>query len=121
MRRYSSVRLSRVSHVCMSTPCASASLRTFRDKRIRDALREQRLECGKLGAFPSPAITAACLNMIADGHVRPPRRAIRRDDRRLGQHRAIERVCREQRGNALIWNDRSAAARTRDRRQAEKF
>jgi hypothetical protein len=41
--------------------------------------------------------------LIADGHVRPPRRAIRRDDRRLGQHRAIERAfCREQRGNALI-------------------
>ena len=97
----------------------------LRDKRVRDALREQRLERGELGAFPLATHCGSLPQLIADGHVHPPRRAIRRDDsanhRRLGQHRVLRpsnELCREQRGNVLTCNDRSAAARTHDRRQA---
>ena len=65
----------------------------LRDKRVRDALRNQRLERGELGAFPFPTHCGSLPQLIADGHVRPPRRAIRRDDspnhRRLGQHRVL--------------------------------
>ena len=95
----------------------------LRDKRDRDALREQRLERGELGAFPLATHRGSLPQLIADGHVHPSRRTIRRDDsanhRRLGQHRVLRpsnELCREERGDVLTWNDRSAAARTQDRR-----
>jgi hypothetical protein len=64
MRPYSAVVLSRSSHVTTSTPCASASLRNLRQYG-RDALRQQRLERGELGAFP---FTNVPWSVAADAH-----------------------------------------------------
>jgi hypothetical protein len=52
----------------------------LRDKRLRDAFRQQRLERGEFGAFPVTAHRGSLSQLISDGHVHPGRRAIRRDD-----------------------------------------
>jgi len=51
----------------------------FRDKRVRDALREQRLERGELGAFPLADHCGSLPQLIADGHVHPPNRTVNMD------------------------------------------
>ena len=44
----------------------------FRDQRVRDALREQRLERGELGTFPLAAHRGTLSQLIADGHIHRP-------------------------------------------------
>jgi hypothetical protein len=41
----------------------------FRDKGVRDALREQRLECGEFGAVPVAARRGSLSQLIADAQV----------------------------------------------------
>ena len=124
MRHYSSALLSRVSHVIRSTPLASASFRTSATSASAMHLGEQRLERGELGAFPPAAHRGSLSQLIADGHIYPRRRAIRRNDSanhgRLGEHRMLRpsnELCREKRSNVLATNNQSAGARTHDRRQ----
>jgi predicted nucleic acid-binding protein len=49
----------------------------LRNKRVRDALREQRLERGEFGAFPLATHGGSLPHLIADAHVHPPRRTTR--------------------------------------------
>jgi hypothetical protein len=43
----------------------------LRDKRLRDAFRQQRLERGEFGAFPLTAQSGSLSQLISDGHVQP--------------------------------------------------
>jgi hypothetical protein len=61
----------------------------LRDKRLRDAFRQQRLERGEFAAFLLTAHRGSLSQLISDGHVHPRRRAIRRDD--SANHRGLGR------------------------------
>ena len=96
----------------------------LRDKRLRDAFRQQRLERGEFGAFPLTAHRGSLSQLISDGHVHPRRGAIGRDDSPITggwiakDARRLHQFGGEQRCNVLASHDGSGAAGAHDRRQA---